>query len=144
LRARAVARRHDEIDGGQFRLAGAEQLADQSSHAIALHRIADRLGSDRKSKPGVVETVRERRDREHGICRPAPARQHAGKLRGRVQALGRTEAVRADHRRSCGLCGQGIRRLRPFARRRFSTRRPFLVAMRARKPWVRARRTLLG
>ena len=27
------------------------------------------------------------------------------------------------------------RRLRPLARRRFSTARPFLVAMRLRKPW---------
>ena len=38
----------------------------------------------------------------------------------------------------------GISRLRPLARRRARTLRPFFVAMRARKPWVRARRTLLG
>ncbi len=38
----------------------------------------------------------------------------------------------------------GMRRLRPFARRRARTWRPFLVAMRARKPCVRLRRTLLG
>ena len=35
-------------------------------------------------------------------------------------------------------------RLRPFARRRFSTMRPFLVCMRTRKPCVRARLTLEG
>src|ERR1700677_349228 len=40
--------------------------------------------------------------------------------------------------------GQGQRRLRPFARRRASTRRPLLVAIRARNPWVRARCKLLG
>jgi hypothetical protein len=34
--------------------------------------------------------------------------------------------------------------LRPLARRRFRTSRPFLVAMRARKPCVFARRRLLG
>ena len=34
--------------------------------------------------------------------------------------------------------------LRPLARRRASNRRPLLVAMRARKPWVRARCKLLG
>jgi hypothetical protein len=39
---------------------------------------------------------------------------------------------------------QGQRRLRPFARRRASNRRPLLVAMRALKPWVRARCKLLG
>jgi hypothetical protein len=38
----------------------------------------------------------------------------------------------------------GMSFLRPLARRRLSTRRPALVAMRARKPCVRFRRTLLG
>jgi hypothetical protein len=37
-----------------------------------------------------------------------------------------------------------LSRLRPFARRRFSTSRPFLVAMRTRNPCVRARRRVLG
>jgi len=40
--------------------------------------------------------------------------------------------------------GQGIRRLRPLARRAFSTLRPFAVDMRARNPCVRARWSLLG
>jgi hypothetical protein len=38
----------------------------------------------------------------------------------------------------------GVRRLRPFARRRLITRRPPTVAIRARKPWVRLRRRLCG
>ena len=37
-----------------------------------------------------------------------------------------------------------LNRLRPFARRRFSTMRPFLLRMRTRKPWVRRRRRRLG
>jgi hypothetical protein len=37
-----------------------------------------------------------------------------------------------------------VRRLRPFARRRLRTLRPPGVAMRARNPWVRFRRRLLG
>jgi hypothetical protein len=37
-----------------------------------------------------------------------------------------------------------VRRLRPLARRRFKTLRPAGVAMRARNPWVRFRRRLLG
>ena len=40
--------------------------------------------------------------------------------------------------------GYGVSCARPFARRRFRTRRPALVAIRARKPWVRARFKLLG
>ena len=39
---------------------------------------------------------------------------------------------------------QADRRLRPFARRAASTRRPPGVAMRARKPWRRLRTSLLG
>lgn len=46
--------------------------------------------------------------------------------------------------RSRWASSQGIRRTRPFARRAFNTFRPFLVAMRARKPWVRARFRRLG
>jgi hypothetical protein len=37
-----------------------------------------------------------------------------------------------------------VRRLRPFARRRFSTRRPFFVLMRTRNPCVFARWRVLG
>jgi hypothetical protein len=39
---------------------------------------------------------------------------------------------------------QALSRLRPLARRRASTFRPFLVAMRARNPWRRLRFRLLG
>ena len=37
-----------------------------------------------------------------------------------------------------------VRRLRPLARRRFRTCRPFLVAMRTRNPCVRLRRRRFG
>jgi len=37
-----------------------------------------------------------------------------------------------------------VSRLRPLARRRFSTARPAFVFIRARKPWERLRRTRLG
>jgi hypothetical protein len=35
-------------------------------------------------------------------------------------------------------------RFRPFARRRLSTRRPPLVSIRTRNPWVRLRRRVFG
>ena len=47
-------------------------------------------------------------------------------------------------RRERSLPVYGVNRARPLARRRLMTRRPALVAMRARKPWVRARLILLG
>src|SRR5262249_29767834 len=37
-----------------------------------------------------------------------------------------------------------VNRLRPFARRRFKTKRPPRVLMRSRNPWVRRRRKLCG
>ena len=37
-----------------------------------------------------------------------------------------------------------LRRLRPFARRRLSTKRPEVVDIRLRKPCLRVRRVLLG
>jgi hypothetical protein len=40
--------------------------------------------------------------------------------------------------------GHADRRLRPLARRRASTLRPFFVAMRARNPWRRLRTSRLG
>lgn len=39
---------------------------------------------------------------------------------------------------------QAVRRIRPLARRRLRTCLPFLVAMRARNPWVRLRFRILG
>ena len=39
---------------------------------------------------------------------------------------------------------QALKRLRPFARRRLMTSRPFLFAILARKPWLRLRFRLLG
>ena len=47
-------------------------------------------------------------------------------------------------RRGGRMAGYGVNRARPFARRRFKTRRPAFVAMRARNPCVRARLILLG
>jgi hypothetical protein len=37
-----------------------------------------------------------------------------------------------------------VSRLRPFARRRFSTSLPFFVLIRTRKPWVFRRRLVFG
>ena len=49
----------------------------------------------------------------------------------------------AEYRSAAGIA-YGVSLARPLARRRASTRRPAFVAMRARKPWVRARFNVLG
>jgi len=46
--------------------------------------------------------------------------------------------------RSPAYSSETVRRFRPLARRRARTMRPFLVDIRTRKPWVFARRRVLG
>jgi hypothetical protein len=48
------------------------------------------------------------------------------------------------NRKTLVAMAYGASLTRPLARRRFNTRRPALVAIRARKPCVRARFSLLG
>ena len=57
-----------------------------------------------------------------------------------VGAQGRPAARGLGHVRR----QETVRRFRPFARRRFNTRRPFFVLMRSRKPWVLRRRLRFG
>ena len=47
-------------------------------------------------------------------------------------------------REAPGQFDETVSRLRPLARRRFSTMRPFLLRIRTRKPWVRLRLRLFG
>jgi hypothetical protein len=60
-----------------------------------------------------------------------------------VQSLARLERKFTDRKEPVAT-RYGQSSLRPFARRRASNARPLFVAMRARKPWVRARCKLLG
>ncbi len=60
----------------------------------------------------------------------------------RLQSLGHARSWRA--RRLAWRAYDTVRRFRPLARRRFRTRRPFLVLMRSRKPCVFRRRLRLG
>lgn len=63
---------------------------------------------------------------------------------GPVEVGPRTQPVRSRKTFSSAGCGQALRRARPFERRALRTLRPPLVVMRARKPWVRLRLTVLG
>jgi hypothetical protein len=58
-----------------------------------------------------------------------------------VCSSGLCRQPRADGRRYSLLT---VRRLRPFARRRLSTSRPFFVLIRTRNPWVRLRCRVFG
>lgn len=53
-------------------------------------------------------------------------------------------ASRHASQHAARVLGYTVSRFLPLARRRFKTRRPSLVSIRLRKPWVRLRRRLLG
>ena len=58
--------------------------------------------------------------------------------------IGPSANVLVRPKRPCHRSSETVRRFRPLARRRFSTWRPSLVAMRTRNPWVFLRRRLFG
>jgi hypothetical protein len=92
----------------------------------------------------MAATVRYVLDSKEGIASAAASLSRLFEIPGSAEFLGRLET---EVERSAAAGQRDMptdRRLRPFARRRFRTRRPFFVAMRARNPWVRLRLTLLG
>jgi hypothetical protein len=148
-----LSRVHDEI-GRVLDLPtqGAESLAQEPPQPCARRSMPRRL-RDREPEPAVPchATRRNQQEMRPGSL-PAFA-HHATEValvlqpilpteaslrnvqrlrRGRAERTGHVQRVDTDRRR------------RPLARRRLMTARPFLVAMRARKPCVRMRLVLLG
>ena len=110
-------------------------VAQSPSDAIALHGVAG-LPGHREADPrrGMVATV---------------ARLHHEGGQGHARARGCSEKISASFQPLHGgsarrLAPQAERRLRPCARRAAITLRPPTVAMRARKPCLRLRTSLLG
>ena len=165
---------HDDIQTGKRRRVLSKRFPHQAFDAIACHSLAAVLFRDRKTEASVLPAVAAIKDSEElvatsfcfseyttkrfGVQKPLGASKSIGMLAmpagvcGFVGALycrclGRNSGRNPGNR--CRFClavrrDYGARRARPFARRCFKTRRPALVAMRARKPWVRARLILLG
>jgi hypothetical protein len=92
---------------------------------------------------GFGEPMSRRRNRAGTAIRPA-RNQAVFVLPRFVRCVRFCWILRSDAMRTGDSNGQGVSCARPFARRRLSTRRPALVAMRARNPWVLARFKLPG
>lgn len=120
-------------------LAQAEGLADQAADAVTAHGAARGLRRDRKADSRPAQIVRARSHGEEFAC-PAPA----ARVYGIEIGLPAQAPLRWKGETRLPSRVYGISFRRPLARRRLITRRPPLVAMRARKPCVRLRRTLLG
>ena len=137
----------------------AKSFSRQPSQACPRGRRTGALG-DREAKPWLAVAVSHRAG-NHAEVMPlgAPsALKHPIKVRLVPEPT--VTPKRARRRKRLGVGRTGVnrcgrqhrrdhfvetdRRRRPFVRRRANTARPFLVAMRARKPCVRRREILLG
>ena len=139
------ARVDDDVEGRQLVLAMAKRFARETLDAIALDGVSCRLDADGEPEPGLARFVgsRDHEEQRIGGSLALPVNGVELGLVGqsararKASRAGRTVVTAREN-------GQTARRLRPFARRRARTRRPPLVAMRARKPWTRLRCRLLG
>ena len=132
-----------DVDRRQCFLVQTKGLARETLDAIARDRGAEDPRGDRKPQTRMADLICENGQDEIRIGESPATLFDRTKFSRQMQSFGRLERQFAD--RSSVLDGRyGQSRLRPLARRRASRRRPLLVAIRARKPWVRARCRLLG
>jgi hypothetical protein len=111
-----------------------QQLANQRTeaplHAVTDYGIADSFGNGNPEAQSRA-IIRAGKQDEPGPCDPQ-------------SAIGSEEISAPCQYGRLGRLGQAESFLRPRARRARSTLRPPTVAVRARKPWRRARTRLLG
>jgi len=132
-----------------------EQLPNEALGPVPDDRAAH-LPRGGDSQPAVTERVRSRHHRHQPPANPLAVLVDAQKLGAAPNpAGGRKRAQLRFGRIFPGHLGNRpesagydpvdtLNRFRPLARRRFNTRRPPLVAMRTRNPWVFLRRRLFG
>src|SRR5690606_18060661 len=134
---------HDnDVDGRYCRLMAPERFAGLPLDAVALDGRGRHLARHRQPQSRRDQPVRCGQQGKKGIGRTNAVAEDA-RERFRFQqtpGAGKPEALISRLSRR----DYGQSRARPLARRAASTLRPPLVAMRARKPWVRLRRRLLG
>jgi hypothetical protein len=112
-----------------------KDLSNQSFSSISLNRAADFPGR-RNPEPPHAKVVGQDEQRCVAAVESNAPFVDLLELRTPSDVFGWTES------QSYSLLT--VRRLRPFARRRFRTRRPFFVLMRTRNPCVFARWRVLG
>ena len=137
--AHPCPRADHEVGGRQPVLGQAERIANYATKTVASHGISDGARRNGEPEPRSTVAVRTYSYAEQRIAVATTL------LIGRVEVdLAPQAPLGGKPQRRTGVGDQGISFLRPLARRRARTLRPFAVAIRARNPCVRARRTLLG
>jgi hypothetical protein len=129
----------DEHQVRARKLVPAIALPEQALGAVARHRTPEPSRRGQAQAPVTVRVVGGHQ-REEGAVQPQSLPQDALELGSRAQPFRRGKALSL----LAGGGGYAPIRLRPFCRRRFSTRRPPLVRMRTRNPWVLFRLRLFG
>ncbi len=146
-RVEQLAARHDHHIEPRRGSIAPENLSNQSFSAISLDRPA-KLSAGSDAQPRNGETVRQDDERNQAPVGAGSLVVHLAKVGPPLDSLPGTQR-RSPGGRPTEVPGvihsdDTVRRFRPLARRRLSTRRPFLVFIRTRKPCVRRRRRLLG
>jgi hypothetical protein len=133
--------RHDDDIESRRNVASTKDLSYQSFSAISLDRPAQLLRS-RDAEASHVQVVRQ--DEERAVLSPdaGSAAVEVLKLAPAANPLMRTKPPGPGHNRPYSLLT--VRRLRPFARRLFRTKRPFFELILTRNPWARLRRRVFG
>ena len=143
--ARAASRAATVMStAGSVVLVQAKRFSGQALDPVAGDRVAAGRRRDRQPQARMSFVIGEHRQAKISIGKTPASLPDFAKFGRLVQSLARLELQFTDRIEQPASNAQGQRRLRPFARRRASNCRPLLVAMRARKPWVRARCKLLG
>ena len=134
--AEELALRHHDDVVARRDLVATENLSYQSFSTIP-HDGAAQLSGGGDAEASHIEPVGQYEQR--GIAPPDASTPFVGELEFRSSA---NPLDRTEWSQSYSLLT--VRRLRPFARRRLSTRRPFFVLMRTRNPCVLLRCRLFG
>lgn len=142
--AGSVARSNGDIDGRESVLVQAEGFSRQALDAVTGYSAGAGTRCNREAKTRMIFIVTQYRQTEVRVVEFSAALPDLSEFGRLMQSFARLELMFTDRWTAFKARIQGQRRFRPFARRRASKRRPLLVAIRARKPWVRARWRLLG
>lgn len=118
----------NEVQTAELILTCPEVFAYLALDAVAHHGVRGHLAGDRDAQARVVQAIRNTVDVEAGVLAAL-----AAALQGQ-EIFATPDALRTTKTEVGGRGGQTLRRARPLPRREASTRRPPLVAMRARKP----------
>ena len=141
---------HDNVNRRQTAGLGSKRLSNEPLDPVALGSQPGSFFRNGKTESRTRMAGGRGNYREQRITARSAVAKNIAKLRRISQALFRPEpgagALGIDARPGLPPRGgdQALRRARPLARRRAMICRPLFVAIRARKPWVRLRRRLLG